>query len=74
MSWKAVFENPIKTRYEVRFGNRRSVVTSEKAARALARDWLGVARVYETPATNGWDLWTTLDESREATPVEVRVL
>lgn len=36
---------------------QRATVTSEREARALARKWLGCARVTETPETDGWSLW-----------------
>lgn len=61
-------------RLEVSHGQKAETVGSERAARARAREWLGVDRVYETPADDGWDLWTTLAPDVDEEPVHVRVL
>lgn len=52
-------------------GQSRSV-TSERAARALAREWLGCRRVTETPETDGWAYWPV--GAAEDTHRVVRVL
>ena len=41
----------------LRYGAESIVVTTERAARAWAREKLGVDRVYETPTNSGWQLW-----------------
>lgn len=50
------------TTYQIRLlvrgpDGQRQTVTSERAARSLAREWLGCARVTETAETDGWALW-----------------
>jgi hypothetical protein len=48
-----------------------ATVTSERAARDVARRWLGVSRVTETPTERGWQLWpmhAAEDSARAAPP------
>ncbi len=49
-------------------------VTSERAARAVARQWLGVSRVTETPTERGWQLWPVhaAEDTDRVVTVEVR--
>ena len=49
-------------------------VTSERAARGVARRWLGVGRVYETPTETGWQLWPSRGADDSAAPVTVTVV
>lgn len=61
--------NATKTEYRVSDDEGHSaVVTSEREARRLAREWLGVDRVSEYPTTVGWDLYPA-GSTDEAGPV-----
>lgn len=47
-------------------------VTSERAAKAKAREWLGAARLTETPTETGWQYWAVdADEDADCVTVEV---
>lgn len=50
------------------------VVATEREARAWARDALGVARVYETPDTDGWLYWASPSESAADDAVRCEVV
>lgn len=41
--------------------NITTTVTSEREARAWAREQLGASRVKETPTEKGWQLWDVRD-------------
>lgn len=51
-----------------------ATATSERAARKLAREWLGASRVTETQTPRGWQLWAPGgdEDSSEVVTVEVR--
>lgn len=51
-----------------------AVARSEQSARRLARRWLGVDRVYETPEPDGWLLWPPGGTEDSKRVVRVRVL
>jgi hypothetical protein len=45
-------------------------VSSEVAAKRVARKWLGAKRLHETPTSNGWQYWDAdLDEDDTVTVV-----
>jgi len=50
---------------------QRTTVTSERAARRLARAWLGVGRVTETPSEFGWPIHAD-EDTDQVVSVEVR--
>lgn len=53
--------------------NESATVTSERAARATARAWLGVARVSEYPTATGW-MYQATNADEDAPAVRVRVV
>ena len=44
------------------YDGRSVTVTSERAAKAWAREQLGAKRLKETPTENGWQYWDVRDD------------
>lgn len=55
-------------------GAKIATVDTERAARKLAKELLGVSRLIETPTTDGWQYWRPADseDSEDVVTVEVR--
>jgi hypothetical protein len=53
---------------------KSATVTSEAAAKRLAREWLGVKRLTETPTHDGWQYWDAGDPDEGGLHVTVKVL
>lgn len=71
----SLLRSRIKTRLQLSYMNRyHTIVRSERAAKAWAREVLGVNRLHETPTVNGWQYWASIDPEGNDDPVNVVVI
>jgi hypothetical protein len=57
-------------------GTKIAVVKTEREARKLAKELLGVSRLHETPTVDGWQYWPSKnsDDTDDDVAVTVKVL
>jgi hypothetical protein len=65
--------NQMKLRLS-QFGSKIADVTSERAARKLAKELLGTSRLVETPTASGWQYWRPSDAEDSEDVVTIKVL
>jgi len=61
-------------RLKLFYEGQSTTVTSETAAKKLARKWLGARRLHETPTHDGWQYWDADHPDDEENAVTVKVL
>lgn len=56
------------------YGSKITDVSTERAARKLAKELLGVSRLVETPIATGWQYWQPSNAEDSEAVVTVKML